>query len=199
MKGPIAGTRGRICTRRRTMSHDSRQTRWTRRQFLELLSIGTAAMALPASSLAAGPAFPKGAVIRTVLKDYAPDELAGNAVLFHEHLSFAPDFVSRLDSYSAATAAANGTAYAATGPNDLSFMQDIDLMVDELTAAKREGVGCIVDGGHPDMGRNVGFLRRLSMRSQMPIVVGGGLYTQPFYPHEISAMSEEQILRMLLK
>jgi phosphotriesterase-related protein len=181
------------------MTYDGRQTGWTRREFLELLSIGAAAVAVPASSSAAGPAFPKGAVIRTVLKDYAPDELAGSAVLFHEHMSLALDFLSRFDSYSAATAAANGAAYTATGPNDLSFMQDIDLMVDELTAAKRGGVGCIVDGGHPDMGRNVGFLRRLSMRSQMPIVVGGGLYTQPFYPHEISAMSEDQIVRMLLK
>jgi phosphotriesterase-related protein len=173
--------------------------RCTRREFLEILGFGTAAMAVPVSSSAADPAFPKGAVIRTVLKDYAPDELGGNAILFHEHLSFAPDFLSRFDSYSAAIAKANGVAYTATGPNDLSFMQDIDLMVGELTAAKQEGVGCIVDGGHPDMGRKVDFVRTLSMRSQMPIVLGAGLYTQPYYPHEISAMSEEQILRMLLK
>src|SRR6202051_3909720 len=102
-------------------------------------------------------------------------------------MSGALRMLSVLDSYSAATAVVNGTAYT-PGPNDLSFMQSIDLMVDELTAAKREGVGCIVDGGHPDMGRNVTFLRQLSMRSQMPIVVGGGLYNPPFYPHEISSM-----------
>jgi phosphotriesterase-related protein len=147
----------------------------------------------------AGPTFPKGAVIRAVLKDYAPDDFAGGAVLFHEHMSLALDFLSRFDSYSREAAATNGTAYTAIGPNDLSFMQNINVMVDELTAAKREGVGCIVDGGHPDMGRNVGFLRQLSMRSGMPLVIGGGLYTQPFYPHEISSMSEDQILRMLLK
>ena len=182
------------------MSYDGRHQSWTRREFLELLSIGTASVAVPAfSSAAAGPVFPKGAVIRTVLKDYAPDDLAGGAVLFHEHMSLSLDFLSRFDSYSRETAAANGTTYTATGPNDLSFMQDINVMVDELNAAKREGVGCIVDGGHPDMGRNVGFLRQLSMRSGIPIVIGGGLYTQPFYPHEISSMSEDQILRMLLK
>jgi phosphotriesterase-related protein len=182
------------------MSYKGRHTtRWTRREFLELLGIGSAVAAIPAPSSAAGPLFPKGAVIRTVLKDYAPDELAGSAVLLHEHMSLALDFLTRFASYSAATAAANGTPYRANAPVELSFMQDIDLMADELKAAKQEGVGCIVDGGHPDMGRNAGFLRQLSMRSQMPIVIGGGLYTQPFYPHEMSAMSEDQILRMLLK
>jgi phosphotriesterase-related protein len=165
------------------------QTGWTRREFLEFL----------AAAAVVGPAFPKSAVIRTVLKDYAPDELGGGAVLFHEHLSLAPDFLSRFGSYSAGTAATNGTPYRANPPVELSFMQDLDLMAAELTAAKREGVGCIVDGGHPDMGRNAGFLRQLSMRSQMPIVVGGGLYTPPFYPHEISSMNEDQILRTLLK
>jgi len=176
-----------------------RHRAWTRRDVLEFASIGVAATVFPQPSPAAVPTFPKGAVIRTVLKDYAPDELAASAVLFHEHISLALDFLSRLDSYSAATAVANGTTYTATGPSDLSFMQDIDLMVDELTAAKREGVGCIVDGGHPDMGRNTGFLGQVSMLSQMPIVVGGGLYNQPFYPHQISAMSEDQILQLLLR
>src|SRR5438105_12284318 len=113
-------------------------------------------------------------------------------------MSFAPDTMTRFSAATAATAAANGTTATAV-PTDVSFMQNLDLMVEELAAAKREGVGCIADGGHPDMGRSVGFLRQLSMRSQMPIVVGGGLYTQPFYPREISGMSEEQIVRLLLK
>jgi predicted metal-dependent phosphotriesterase family hydrolase len=180
------------------MFHNRCHRAWTRREFLEFASIGAAVTFFPRPLPAAVPTFPKGAVIRTVLKDYAPDELAGSAVLFHEHMSAALDMLSRFDSYAAATAAVNGTAYT-PGPNDLSFMQDIDLMVDELTAAKREGVGCIVDGGHPDVGRNVSFLRQLSMRSRMPIVVGAGFYTQPYYPHEISTSTEEQIFRMLLK
>jgi len=72
-------------------------------------------------------------------------------------------------------------------------------MSQELIAAKRDGVGCIVDGGHPDMGRNINFLRQLSMKSGTPIVAGAGYYTQPFYPKEISTMSEEQIVRALVK
>jgi phosphotriesterase-related protein len=33
----------------------------------------------------------------------------------------------------------------------------------------------------------------------VPIVVGGGFYSQPWYPKEISAMSEDQIFRALIK
>lgn len=72
-------------------------------------------------------------------------------------------------------------------------------MADELSIAKREGIGCIVDGGHPDMGRDIAFLREVSTRSGLPIVAGAGFYTQPFYPKELSAMSEEQILQALIK
>jgi phosphotriesterase-related protein len=42
-------------------------------------------------------------------------------------------------------------------------------------------------------------LKQMSMRSGMPIVAGGGFYTQPFYPKEIEAMSEEQIVQLLIK
>ena len=54
------------------------------------------------------PTFPKGAVIRTILKDYAPEELAGGATLFHEHMSLAPDFLPRWIKFAAETRAANG-------------------------------------------------------------------------------------------
>ena len=47
-------------------------------------------------------------------------------------------------------------------------MQDADLMAEELRIAKTEGISCIVDGGHPDMGRDINFLRRISMMSGMP-------------------------------
>jgi phosphotriesterase-related protein len=179
--------------------------------------MGAAAVALPRFASAATPTFPKGAIIRTILKDYAPEELTGGATLFHEHMSFAPDFMTRWSGYAATTRAANGPPPArgagagsgagagragaapppaASGP---FFMQDLDLMVDELNIAKREGIGCIVDGGHPDMGRDINFLRQLSTKSGMPIVAGAGFYTQPFYPKEISTMSEEQIVAALIK
>jgi len=72
----------------------SRSSRITRREALERVAM---------TAFAQGPTFPKGAIIRTLLKDYAPEELAGGATLFHEHMSLAPDFN---DKFRAATAAA---------------------------------------------------------------------------------------------
>ena len=75
---------------------ESRSRRMTRREALELLGIAAAAAALPTAAFAQAPAFPKGAVIRTLLKDYAPEELAGGATLFHEHMSLGPDFNAQI-------------------------------------------------------------------------------------------------------
>jgi len=196
------------------MTKDARPL-FTRRQVIEVLGAGAVGAALPefsAAPSAAPPEFPKGAVIRTVLKDYTPEDLAAHATLFHEHLSFAPDFMTRWGAYAAETRAANGLpgnrgaapgggratggAPPASGP---FFMQDLDLMTEELTAAKNDGIGCLVDGGHPDMGRDINALRQMATRSGMPIVAGAGFYTQPFYPKEVAAMSEEQIAQSLIR
>ena len=72
-------------------------------------------------------------------------------------------------------------------------------MVAEMAAAAKDGVGCIVDGGHPDMGRNLDFLRRLSAKSGMPIVASCGYYAQPFYPPEIASWTEERIAEELIR
>jgi phosphotriesterase-related protein len=172
-----------------------------------MLGFGAAVAAWP-SAPSAAPAFPRGSVIRTVLRDYSPEELGGAATLFHEHLSFAPDFMTRWTKYAAETRAANGLPPAGAGRAGQApappprpgpfFMQDIPLMVEELRAAKAEGIGCIVDGGHPDMGRDINALKQLSRESGMPIVAGAGFYTQPFYPPEIKALSEEQIVQALV-
>ena len=181
----------------------------TRRQTLKLLGFGTAAAALSKTAFAQEPAFPKGAIIRTLLKDYAPEELAGGATLFHEHMQLAPDFNAKFAAATAAARAANGLPPApprgggaakgpATPPPDI--MHNVDLMTAEVVKAKNEGnLACIVDGGHPDMGRDINFLRQVSMKSGVPIVAGGGFYSQPFYPKEISTMSEEQIVKALIK
>jgi phosphotriesterase-related protein len=188
---------------------------WTRREALELLGMSAAAAALPGvASAQTGVTFPKGAIIRTVLRDYAPEELAGGATLFHEHMSVAPDFLPRWMKFAAETRAANAPrgggrgagagagagrgAAAPPAPAGPFFMQDADFMTEELTTAKREGIACIVDGGHPDMGRDVNFLREVSKRAQLPIVLGGGYYTQPFYPKEVSTMSEEQVVQAIV-
>jgi phosphotriesterase-related protein len=78
-------------------------------------------------------------------------------------------------------------------------MQDSDLMVEEMNAAAKDGVACIVDGGHPDMGRDLDFLKQISTKSGLPIVAGCGYYAQPFYPSEIAAWDEDQIARELIR
>jgi phosphotriesterase-related protein len=176
----------------------------TRRQALEMFGISAAAAVVSKDVFAQEPTFPKGAIIRTLLKDYAPEDLAGGATLFHEHMQLATDFNAKFAAATAAARAANGLPPQpgrggpgrAAGPD---IMHDVDLMTAEVARTKADGVACIVDGGHPDMGRSVDFLRQVSMKSGVPIVAGGGFYTQPFYPKEISTMTEEQIVKALIK
>jgi len=174
-----------------------------------MFGIGAAATALPTSVFGQEPTFPKGAIIRTLLKDYAPEELAGGATLFHEHMQLGPDFNAKFSAATAAARAANGLPPApprggggapkggGTPPPDI--MRSVDLMSEEVAKTKSAGIACIVDGGHPDMGRDIDFIRQVSMKSGVPIVAGGGFYSQPFYPKEISTMSEDQIIKALIK
>ncbi len=164
----------------------------TRREAIGL--VGAAAAALAQG----------GPVIRTVLKDLPPEALSGGATLFHEHMSLSPDFLPKFMSLFRAM---NPPARAGSGPpaqptaasGEKFFLQDLDLMTAELRAAKAEGVACLVDGGHPDMGRSLDFLKQLSASSGMPIVSGTGYYSDPFYPPEIAAMSEDQIADGLIR
>src|SRR4029077_16015202 len=83
--------------------------------------------------------FPRGAVIRTLLKDLPPDALASGTTLFHEHLSIdLPQF---------------GPRPANAPPVQPPPTDDVGLIIEEVKAAAKDGVVCIVDGGHPDMKR----------------------------------------------
>ncbi|MEP7307002.1 MAG: hypothetical protein ABJA98_15915 [Acidobacteriota bacterium] len=189
------------------------ERRLTRREALELLGLTAAAAALPqagGAQTAAPPTWPRGAVIRTVLKDYAPDELAGGATLFHEHFQLASDFGAKFAAATAAARAANGLppapargggagrGAAAAPPPDI--MHDVDLMTAEVKKAAAEGnIACIVEAGHAEMGRDVNFVRQVAMKSGVPIVIGGGFYSQPWYPKEITTLREDQIVNALIK
>ena len=184
---------------------EPRLSHMSRRSALELMAMSAAAAAFSTPAFAE-PTFLKGAIIRTLLKDYAPEELAGGATLFHEHLSLSPDFGARFGAAAAAARAANGlpplpgrAAGPPPAPPGPDPMRDVNLMAEELASAKRDGVACIVDAGHADMGRDLGFVRQASMTSGVPVVASAGFYAQPFYPKDISTMSEEQVLRALLK
>jgi phosphotriesterase-related protein len=118
-----------------------------------------------------------GAVIRTVLKDISPDALGTTATLFHEHLSFEW----------ARVRGPNGRG-TPSGPE-----KDVALVADQVNMAATEGVGCIVDAGTTDVGRDVSFLKQVAERTRVHIVACGGLYMQRTYPPQVAAQSEEQI------
>ena len=166
-----------------------------RRRFLQVLGAGSITTTLP--SAWAAPAFPQGAIIRTVLKDMPPEAFAGGATLFHEHMSQTPDILQRWFAYSRPGSAAPPEPPPPAGQK--FFLENLDLMVAELRAARTAGVACLVDGGHEDLGRNLDFLRRLSEQSGMPIVAGTGFYAQPFYQPELFLWSEEQMTRELVR
>jgi phosphotriesterase-related protein len=178
-----------------------------RRDVLKLMGAGLSAAALPDSGVAAS-RFPKGAIIRTVLKDLPPEPLTGGVTLFHEHMSLAPDFMPRWITLARSPpgraqtnpAAARGApAPTPAPPAQPFFLQDAELMTEEMRAAARDGVACIVDQGHPDMGRDLEFLKRISTQSGLPIVAGFGYYTQPFYPPEIAVWNEDRIAADLIR
>ena len=134
---------------------------------------------------AQAPAFPRGAVIRTLLKDVAPESLTGST-LFHEHLSIRYPLTKAL-------------AEAQGRPVPASFSDDVDLMVEEAKAAAKDGVSCFVDGGHPDMDRDLAALTRIARESGVHIVGSGGFYMQRNYPPEIAAKSAEAIAEDLAR
>jgi phosphotriesterase-related protein len=173
----------------------------TRRDVSRILGMAVLA---PLAGRADTPPFAKGSVIRTLLKDYAPEELAGGATLFHEHLSLGPDFTDRFRAATRAALAANGESPpAASGPPPAAPgadpMRDVALMAQELRDAQHDGVACMVDAGLPGTGVDVGFVREASKRSGVPVVKGAGFYTEPFYPKEVATMSEEQLVGALVR
>lgn len=120
-----------------------------------------------------------GPVIRTLLKDVAPETIDG-PILFHEHLSIRYPMTKAL-------------AEAQGRPVPVSYSDDVDLMIAETKAAGADGVRCIVDGGHPDMDRDLDALKRIAAASGVHIVASGGFYMQRNYPADIAAKSADQI------
>jgi phosphotriesterase-related protein len=144
----------------------------TRREAL-VAAIGSALTPLARSVRAQAP------IIRTLTKDVAPGSVSG-AILFHEHLSIRYPLTRAL-------------AEKAGRPVPPSFTDDVDLMVAETKLAGQDGVGIIVDGGHPDMDRDLAALKRIASESGVGIVASGGFYMQRNYPAEISAKTADQI------
>jgi phosphotriesterase-related protein len=188
----------------------ARTSGWTRREALgalgtsvglgfasEVLGAAGASQArAPTGARAAAPRFPPGAVIRSLLSDLPPAKVGPGAVLFHEHLSYDNDFFRKLRNEGGAPPRPGSPLADLPSPN---MMEDLDWMTEEVQAAAKDGVSCIVDGGHADMGTDVEFLRLLSRKSGMPIVKGGGYYRQLTYPPRIAKMAEADLVEELVR
>ena len=116
---------------------------------------------------------PDDAMVRTLLGDITPGAIRG-ATLFHEHLSI------RLN------------------PDRPSATDDVDNVIREVLIAAEEGVGCIVDGGHPDMRRDLAAVRRVAVETGVHVVASGGYYMERYYPPEIATSSEDLIAEELV-
>src|SRR5262245_44064559 len=135
---------------------------------------------------------PRGAIIRTLLKDISPDAITG-ATLFHEHLSID---MSILPPGRYAVPPPPGRGAAPAGPPPTA---DVDLILEQVKAAAQDGVGCIVDGGHADMGRKLENLKQIAQRTSVHIVASGGYYMDRSYPPELAAKSEDQLANELVQ
>jgi phosphotriesterase-related protein len=176
----------------------------SRRHALRLLGLGagaglvtalgqerwTVAALLQPTSPARMAAIPRGAIIRTILKDLSPEALGNGAILFHEHLSFGSDFFERMRP---------PNAPRPSTPPPPSYLTDPDIVTDEVRATGRDGVSCIVDGGHADMGTDYENLRKIAERSGVHIVASGGYYLQILYPPEVATQSEDQLVERLVQ
>jgi phosphotriesterase-related protein len=188
------------------MKNIRKSAQLSRREALDLLGVcaglglvsalgGDVELTAAASFQAAGPAtrmppIPRGAIIRTILKDLPPEGLGNGAILFHEHLSFDSTFFEKMRP-------AN-TPRPATPPPP-SYLENIDLVTEEVRASGKEGVSCIVDGGHRDMGTHYENLKKIAERSGVHVVASGGYYLQNTYPPEVSAQSEAQLVDGLVR
>jgi phosphotriesterase-related protein len=145
-----------------------------RREALSTLALAAGGVALSSvAGLARQMAASRGPVIRTLLKDVPPGAIQG-ATLFHEHLSM---------------------RFPLGSPTH--FTDDVAMMVEEARGALSDGIGCIVDGGHADMQRNLEALRRVAGESGLLLVASGGYYMQRTYPAELAAKSADDIAREL--
>lgn len=130
--------------------------------------------------LSASPGIPRGAIIRTILKDVEPGAINGR-ILMHEHLG------------------TGRPSAAASGPPQRPS-EDLNWMVEEMKATTKEGVTCIVAAQTGLPGPEVAvYLKALSERSGLSIIATGSFYTGPTYPADVKTKSEQQIASDLVR
>jgi phosphotriesterase-related protein len=130
------------------------------------------------------PTFPRGAVIRTLLKDVPPASLGQGVTLFHEHLSI---------NLAGLTGRGGQPPPPGAPPAQPPVTDNVEMITELVNKAGSEGIGCIVDGGHADMRRNMADLRTIAGRTKVHIVASGGFYMLRTYPADIATKTEDQI------
>jgi phosphotriesterase-related protein len=178
---------------------DSRSTRLSRREAINLLGVGAGLGFVTAlrqeaglaAALGQAPAtrvtFPKGAIIRTILKDVSPEALGTGATLFHDHLSMSSP---------------RPYAKPSATPPPPQWLENVDAVIEEVKAAAKDGISCIVTGGTRDLGQKPENVRRIAEAvapAGMSIVLSDALWTQPAYPPDIPGKTEDQIAEDFLR
>jgi len=172
---------------------DSRARRLTRREAINLLGAGAGLgfvtafhqesdlLAASAQAASTKVTFPKGAIVRTILKDVSPDALGSGATLFHDHVSLSSP---------------RPYAPPSKEPVKPQWLEDVASVVEEVKAARKDGVTCIVSGGTRDLGQKPADVRKIAEQvasTGMHIVLSDALWTQPAYPPDIPRKTEDQI------
>ena len=178
---------------------DFRDTRLSRREAINLLGAGVglglvttlrqeAGLAAVLSQAAATRVtFPNGAIIRTILKDVPPEALGAGATLFHDHLSMSSP---------------RPYAKPSATPAPPQWLENVDAVVEEVKAAAKDGVSCIVTGGTRDLGQKPANVRTIAEQvapAGVHIVLSDALWTQPAYPPDIPTKSESQLTDEFLR
>jgi predicted metal-dependent phosphotriesterase family hydrolase len=178
---------------------ESRSTWLSRREAINLLGVGAGLGFVTALRQEAGLAavlgqapaakvtFPKGAIIRTILKDVSPEALGTGATLFHDHLSMSSP---------------RPYAKPSATPPPPQWLENVDAVIEEVKAAAKDGISCIVTGGTRDLGQKPENVRRIAEAvapASMSIVLSDALWTQPAYPPDIPGKTEDQIAEDFLR
>src|SRR6266404_1053605 len=176
---------------RMKVSSGSERSQLSRRTLLRLMATGAGLsvvpglgptlnlLARPLPQTAAGPAFPAGAIVRAVLGDVNPASING-ITLPHEHL---------------------GTGRPQAGKKTRRPDEDVDWMTEELVGIKTKyNVGCIVSAltGFPNADIR-DYLKELSQRTGIQLVLSGGYYLGSNYPPETKTQSEDEIADRLVQ
>ncbi len=190
-----------------------------RREALGLLGVGAgfglvtafgeraSLFAAPWQAAGRGPqnvTFPRGAIIRTILKDISPDVLAGGPTLFHDHLELVSPYPfvkpcgTMLPEGELKPPNPGGSsACRASGTIAPNWLEDVDAVVEEVKlAAEKDGVKCVLTGGTRDLGQSPVNMKQIAERLApvgVHVVMADAYHTFTRYPPQVATQTEDQI------